>query len=193
MMKHPGVGIIGPRIVFTKNPEQTAHNANFVGGWTGRYYSKNSYEPIVCDWLYSTCCLVRKEVLEETGGFYPGYYILHEEVDFCLRAKRAGFLVVYYPKATAQHEVDLSQPKRERLYYLYRNKILLIKRNFPFPRRFPALSLVIFLGLPKYLIESMRFHKKIVFSELRLIFLSVWHGFINREGRLKKNDNSIDR
>jgi len=186
MLQCLNVGIIGPRIVYAKNPGQTAHNANFVSPWTGRYRSKDSGEPISCDWVNSTCCLVRKQVLEKTGGFYPGYYIAHAEVDFCLRTKKDGFGVIYFPQAVVQHEVDLRQPKRERLYYLYRNKLILIHRNFPLVRKITALSLILFFGLPKYLLESIKFHKKFVFSELGLIFLSVWHGFLGRIGFWKK-------
>lgn len=36
-------------------------------------------------------------------GFFPAYY---EEVDYCLRAKRAGFKTVYVPEATAVHHFN---------------------------------------------------------------------------------------
>ena len=189
MLNHYDVGIVGPRIVYAKNPRQTAHNANFVGGWTAKYWSKDSSQPVACDWVNSTCCLVRKEALEKIGGFYPEYYIAHAEVDFCLRAKKAGFQVVYYPEVIAQHEEDLNQVKRERLYYLYRNKLLLIHRNFPFIRKVTALSFILFFGLPKYLLESVKFHRRFVFAELGLIVLSVWHGFLYKTGKREKTFN----
>ena len=185
MVRHPSVGVIAPRCVYAADPKKTAHSANFVGTWTGRYWSKESNHPIQCDWVYSACCLARKEVLEKTGGFWPGYYFSHEDVDFCLQAKRAGFGVVCHPDAVARHEVDLSQPKRKHLYYLYRNKLILIRRNFPLLRKIVALSVVLFLGMPKYLLESIRFNKKAVWSEICLIFLSVWHGFLGKTGILK--------
>lgn len=183
---HPKVGIVGPRIVFAKNPSQTAHKANFVGGWTARYTNKETDQPIICDWVNSTCCLVRKEVLEKTGGFYPGYHISHQEVDFCLQVKKAGYLVVYNPLTIVQHQVNLSQPKRERLYYLYRNKMLVIQRNFPLFRKVVALSLIVLFGLPKYLLESIRFNKDFVSSELGTVFLAVRDGLLGKEGQKKE-------
>jgi|GEM_PF-537980 len=186
MLRDPKIGIIGPRIVHAENPKQTIYFANFIGGWTARYRSKESGEPIVCDWINSTCCLVKKKVLEEVGGFYPGYYTAHEEVDFCFRIKKLGFKVVYHPYAIAYHEIDLTQSKRERLYYLYRNKLLLIHRNFPLFRKIIAISLIFFFGLPKYLWESIRFNKKLAPSELKLIFLSFWHGLLGKIGSQKK-------
>ncbi|UCC94478.1 MAG: glycosyltransferase family 2 protein [Candidatus Omnitrophota bacterium] len=185
MVRYPHAGIVGPRIVYANNPKETAHGAHFVGGWTARYWSKDASGATACDWVYSTCMLARKEVLDETGGFYPGYYTAHEEVDFCLRAKKAGFQVVYQPSAVIQHEEDVRQIKRERLYYLYRNKLLLIHRNFSLPRKIVALSLALFFGLPKYLLESIKFHKGFAFSELTLIFLSIWHGILAKSGPRK--------
>jgi len=182
MIEHKDSGVVGPRIVFAKNPDKTAHSASFVGKWTGRYTEKDSNEPIECDWVNSTCCLVRKSAIEKTGGFYPGFYISHAEADFCLRVKKHGFKVIYNPLTTTQHDVDLSKPKRDRLYYGYRNKMLVINRNFSFIRKIFAFSLILVFGTPKYLLESIRFHKKIVFSELGMIFSSVLDGLTGKTG-----------
>jgi len=189
ILKHPNTGIVGPRIVYAKAPEKTAHYANFVNRWTAKYWIKESNEPIICDWVNSTCCLVKKEVLERINGFSPKYYISHAEVDFCLRAKKAGFQVVYNPQAIVQHEVNISKPKRERLYYLYRNKLLLIHRNFRFIQKVVAISLIIFLGTPKYLLESIRFHKGFLYSELYIIVLSIWHGLLGITGSRERKIN----
>jgi len=187
MLTNPQVGVVGPRIVYANEPTKVAHRANFVGGWTARYRDKDSLEPILCDWVYSICCLVRSSALKATGGFYPGFFISHQEVDFCLQVKKKGYLVVYNPQTIVHHQENLNPKKRKRLYYLYRNKMLLIHRNFPFFRRIIALSLIVILGLPKYLLESIRFHKGFVFSELGTIFIAVWDGLLGRTGSLIKD------
>lgn len=94
-----------------------------------------------------------------------------------------GYQIVYNPRTVVQHDVDFSRPPKERLYYLYRNKIVLIRRNFPFFQKVPALPLIVLFGLPKYLVESIRSHKSFVFSELGTIFLAVRDGFLGRVGK----------
>jgi len=182
MVRNPDVGVIGPRIVYARDPQQPSHNANFVSFLTGRYWESDSAEPIACDWVFSACCLVRKSALERVGGFYPGYYICHGEVDFCLRVKAAGFKVIYHPGVAVRHEEALHQFKRGRLYYLYRNKLLLIRRNFIFPRNLIALLFIFLFGLPRYLLESIKYNRKIAIGEIKLIFLSIWHGLLGITG-----------
>jgi len=179
---HSDAGVVGPRIVFAKNPDLTAHFAYFVGKWTGRFTEKDSKEPIDCDWLDPVCILVRRSIVQKTGGFWRGFYRSHEGTDFCLRVKKLGYKIVYYPKTSASHDTSFKRPQKERLYYLYRNKFLLIRRNFSSIRKIVALSLILLFGLPKYLGVSIKFNKKIVFSELILICFSVLDGLTGKTG-----------
>src|SRR4029079_9958104 len=47
----------------------------------------------------------RREVFERTGGFDKAYggSAIGEETDFCLRARRAGFRLVFEPRAALEH------------------------------------------------------------------------------------------
>lgn len=180
LLKNPGVGAVGPRIAVMSEPGIAAHKANFVS-WNGRYREKDSLEPLDCDWLNSTCLMVRASALGQAGGFYPGFYTAHEEVDFCLRLKRYGWRVVYLPGITVLHDIVPGRTKRERLYYLYRNKFLVFRRNFGL-FRFAIASLgTLAFGLPKYLLESLRAGGGR--GEISLILRAVVHGLLGREGR----------
>lgn len=177
---NPRAGAAGPRIAALSAPGITAHKANFVS-WAGRYTERDSGAPLDCDWLNSTCLMVRASALAQAGGFYPGFYTAHEEVDLCLRLKRAGWRVVYLPGVTVLHDITPGGTKRDRLYYLYRNKFLVFRRNFG-PLRFAAAALgTLFIGVPKYLLESLRTAG--VSGELAVILKAAAHGLLGREGR----------
>lgn len=47
--------------------------------------------------------LIKKEVIEKIGYLDDKYWIWFEEVDFCQRAKRAGFKTYYFPEAQIIH------------------------------------------------------------------------------------------
>ena len=49
------------------------------------------------------CMLMRRGVFEALGGFDEAHEIVNNDLDFCLRAHRAGKLVVYTPHATLVH------------------------------------------------------------------------------------------
>ncbi len=55
------------------------------------------------DWLVGAALLVRREVLEQIGGFDEGYFMYSEELDWCRRAKGAGWHIVYLPSARIVH------------------------------------------------------------------------------------------
>ncbi|OGS11229.1 MAG: hypothetical protein A2285_08990 [Elusimicrobia bacterium RIFOXYA12_FULL_57_11] len=180
LRENPGAGAAGPRIAVMADPGVTAHKANFVS-WAGRYSEKDSSTPLDCDWLNSTCLMVRAAALKSSGGFYAGFFTAHEEVDLCLRFKKDGWRVVYLPGLTVLHDIIPGATKRERLYYLYRNKFLVFRRNFGILRFTAAALAALVFGLPKYLAESLRSGGGR--AELLLILRGVLHGLLGREGR----------
>lgn len=182
LQSDPRSGAAGPKILSLDHPDQTVHGANFINPWTGRYSERDSPEPIPCDWLNSTCLMARRSAAEKVEGFWEGFFTAHEEVDYCLQIRRAGFEVSFVPQAKAYHAIDFSRPKRERFYYLYRNKILLIRRQFVGIRRITALLTAVLMGLPRYLVESISHNGLSRPGEFMLIIGAVWDGLLGRSG-----------
>ena len=58
------------------------------------------------------CMLMRREVFEEIGRFDEAHSVINNDLDFCLRAHRAGKLIVFTPHASLIHHELAS---RERL------------------------------------------------------------------------------
>ncbi len=48
-----------------------------------------------CDWLSGCFLMLRRQAVEEVGGFDAGYGKYFEDVDMCLRMARAGWRVMY--------------------------------------------------------------------------------------------------
>ncbi len=55
------------------------------------------------DWLVGAALMVRREALEQIGDFDEGYFMYSEELDWCRRAKDAGWRIVYLPAAQIIH------------------------------------------------------------------------------------------
>ena len=56
-----------------------------------------------CDWVSGACMAIRREVLQGVGLLDEGYFLYFEEVDFCLRARRAGWSCWSVPNARIMH------------------------------------------------------------------------------------------
>jgi GT2 family glycosyltransferase len=70
-----------------------------------RYYvqDKGDSEEQDIDWLVGACLLIRREAWEQVGPLDENIFMYSEELDWCRRAKTAGWRVVYVPWATVVH------------------------------------------------------------------------------------------
>ena len=59
-------------------------------------------------YLTGCCLLARREVWEKVGPLDERYFIYAEDVDWCLRARRAGYGLLFVPTARLWHEVSAS-------------------------------------------------------------------------------------
>ena len=61
-------------------------------------------EPVEADWLLGAFLLMRREMLDEVGGWYGGYRHYVEDIDLCYRAMRVGWERWYVPAARVTHD-----------------------------------------------------------------------------------------
>jgi len=184
MENDPDAGAMGPRVVYAKDPAKTAHFPNFVNSVTGFYTSREVSAATDCDWLIACCVCFRRQALEKAGGFDVSFVSSHQEVDLCLKIKAAGCRIVYNPGLVVTHDIAEKKRKPGRLYYLYRNKFLVIRKNFNFPWNVTATLAALFLGFPKYVLDSLACNRGVNIVELRLIVRAVADGLRGRDGRM---------
>ena len=55
------------------------------------------------EFLVGAVLLVRRQLIDEIGGFDERFFMYNEEVDFCYRARAAGWKVVFSPDAEFVH------------------------------------------------------------------------------------------
>ena len=56
------------------------------------------------DFVTGAAFAIRREVIETAGLLDEGFFMYFEDADWCVRARRFGFRVVYVPQATAVHD-----------------------------------------------------------------------------------------
>jgi GT2 family glycosyltransferase len=56
-------------------------------------------EPAPADWMLGAFLLLRREMVDELGGFDPGFRLYGEDIDLCYRAAEAGWERWYVPAA----------------------------------------------------------------------------------------------
>jgi len=133
------IGILSPRILYHEQPERTWHLA---ARWRPclpmPVNIRQAGAPIVeADFVSGCAMMLRREALEQLGGFDPAYFMYGEDVDLCLRAKASGYRIVAVPPARIWHKVSLSAAKvsAETRYWQTRNQIRVYRRHLTGVRR----------------------------------------------------------
>jgi len=107
---------------------------------------------LVVDAVSACLILVKREVFDAIGLFDEDYFFGFEDLDFCLRARRAGFETILARDAVAYHEGgrSIGATSPDRLYFAARNHLLLASRTRPEssgPRRLCRLATIVMLNL----------------------------------------------
>ena len=81
------------------------------------------------DYVTGCAILVKREVLERIGLLDERFFIYFEETEWCARARRAGFRVVYVPWARLWHKITPTARAHSRryLYLMARNRLLYLR------------------------------------------------------------------
>lgn len=75
-----------------------------LAGRRALYRSGSLTETQDRDWVAGTCMLMRRRALEEVGGFDEAYFLYAEDIDWCRRAREAGWRVTVVHGAVATHD-----------------------------------------------------------------------------------------
>ena len=111
----PGVGLAAPAVV---NPggsvECTARRfpspAGIVLKLAGIDDGAVPYRiggiPVRPDWVAGMFHLVRSDAFAGVGGFDEGYHLYYEDVDLCVRLRKAHYEVLFCPEVTIVHDAQ---------------------------------------------------------------------------------------
>jgi GT2 family glycosyltransferase/glycosyltransferase involved in cell wall biosynthesis len=136
----PRTGIAAPVMLARSDPGRVASLGMSYSSATGRMFhggfgmatkSLDLSADLVVDGVAGALMLIRREVFDAIGLFDEDYFFTFEDLDFCLRARRAGFLSVVAWRAKAYHQGgrSIGADSPSRLYYAARNHLLMARRG----------------------------------------------------------------
>jgi GT2 family glycosyltransferase len=140
MESSPDIGLVGSKILYFADKDVIWSAGGDVNLWAGitrhrgiRRKDSGEYDKQV-DVGYLTGCalMARKELIESIGFLDPAYYMYGEDADWCLRARKAGFRVVYVPASRVWHKVSLSSGgefSATKMYQKTRSNVRLLGRH----------------------------------------------------------------
>ena len=97
-------------------------------------------EPIEIFWATGACMFVKAAKFHELGGFDADFFAHMEEIDFCWRAKHAGYKIMVCPQSKVFHVGGGTLPKQSsfKTYLNMRNNISMLYKNLPSKQLVPV-------------------------------------------------------
>ena len=137
----PNIGIVCPKIRFAwdTNPIQFAgytplssitvrnHSIGFGEEDHGQYDTAHP-----TPYAHGAAMLIKREALEKVGLMPECFFLYYEELDWSMMFTRAGYKIWYDPACTVYHKESQATGQHSplRTYYIVRNRLLLVKRNW---------------------------------------------------------------
>ena len=169
-------GLLSPQILHMGRPGKAWYQGGTFSLWSGipRQGHRRRAMPLGCrprEVDYATGCamLIRPAVIRRVGSFDRELFAYCEDLDLSIRARRAGFRVLFVPASLVYHDVS-DEPRRAalRIYYSTRNLIEVMRKHAPwykwfsfgvnFLARWVGFFVVLALvrGQPRYLTALVR-------------------------------------
>lgn len=89
----------------------------------GLLLKKPKLRYVETDFITGSLMLVKKEVIDKIGVFDESYFLYYEDVDFCMRARRADFKVGIDSGLIYTHYEFSKKDNPKKGYYLTRNRL----------------------------------------------------------------------
>ncbi|MBL7085737.1 MAG: glycosyltransferase [Candidatus Cloacimonetes bacterium] len=173
--KREDIGFVGPKMYYYKDKKRIWYagaKINLITSKTtyiginkvdkGQFNKIKEVEHIPNLWL------VKREVIDKIGGLDEIYVMTYGESDWPMRAKEAGFKIMFCPSAITYHDVpppkerkglrkSIGFDNKYRIYYVARNRTIFMKKFSKLPHFLiylfiflPIITLIYLFNLIKY-------------------------------------------
>lgn len=112
-------------------------------------------------WASGASLFIRAELFKKVGGLDNDFFAHMEEIDLCWRLKSMGYKILVNPKSIVYHVGGGTLPNNSpaKIFFNYRNNLLLLLKNLPKNRIIPIIfSRMILDGLSAFVyFASLKF------------------------------------
>lgn len=152
LKRNPKVGIAGPQQVFPDGRWQRSYGdvpgllcsiKNLLGITSARHFLRTLTWPWFrwdrrareVGYVDGAVMAIRREAFEDVGGFDENFFFYGEDADFCMRLRKAGWKVVFLPKARVIHVRGGCStkvcPDDRFLRLQVQSNVLFLKKHYP--------------------------------------------------------------
>lgn len=175
---NPRIGIVGPMVYHYDEPDviQSA-GGRMDRSWRTWHLAQNELDhgqfttPHVVEWISGCAIMIRRAVIEQVGGLDERFFYYWEETEWCLRARKRGWMIMHIPEAKLWHKgVQRNyQPGSNVTYYSTRNRFLMLSKH-----RAPIMAWIVAWGQTLKTLVSWSIKPR--WGAMRSHKLAMWQG-----------------
>lgn len=146
-----------------------------IGIGLAQYGSTPTQKEVVA--VTGSALLIRSEVFTRVGGWTELYDYYFEDIDLCLKVRRAGWTVVNEPAAVVYHAVSATTglDSEWKNFLFWRNRLLLALLHWPFGLLLRTVfPIVVIDGIVAQLWQDSRLQRKALMGALRRLPKIAW-------------------
>lgn len=184
------IGMAGPKILCFPEKTRIYQPYGKINYYLqiGRLSLNRIVEPTKVDWVCGAALFVRTETIKKAGLLDTNFFLYFDEADFCERAKKAGYKIVYVPHSIVYHDISRSFShgmNPVQLYYVTRNELLFARKH---------LNLLVFfpLWIPRFILRLSKYSMKTRDAEIAKAILRGFLDFTrNKYGKAYARDKTF--
>jgi GT2 family glycosyltransferase len=200
----PNIGVVGPKIYYYDFQGRT-NIINFAGEdlipwklkgirYGYKQVDKAQYDTIrSVDKIDGACMLIKRDVLSRVGLLDSNLFLYWEETDFCVRAKKRGYRLLYVPTSMVWHKVPPSMGfyKPSTSYHFNKSRLIFVNKNL---KEIDQLKFLLYFLFYRLWVELGYFLLHVNINALILTVRGIIDGFkILVSSRIHESNNTWSR
>ena len=188
METHADAGMASPKVMYPDNVTIQYAGARRISPVTGRGKRLGLFEKdkgqynanYKTDLGHGAALIIPKKIADLVGPMPEIYFLYYEEHDWCEQVKRLGYVMYYIGESYIIHKESISTGGGEsplKVYYLTRNRLLFMRRNFSGLPFLLGLLFFLFISTPKSLLKYLLQGK---FQLMKSFLSGIWWNVANR-------------
>lgn len=187
--KNENVAVVSPKIKYFDQPEML----QYVGYTEMNYFTARNkqlgqfekdngqYDNIVTEtgFAHGAAMMVKREAIDKAGMMAENFFLYYEEMDWCDHIKHAGYKIWVNTSALIFHKESVSVGKKSALkeYFMNRNRILFIRRNAPFFKRWIFYFYFVLVVAPRNIIAYIKSEDA---NFITMLLKAIWWNITNK-------------
>jgi GT2 family glycosyltransferase len=129
--KHSDTGIVSPALKHSGGYDWGGKYSALTGMVKHLNWPNRPKTILSVDHIAGAAMLISRQLVAQIGLFDERFFLYYEDLDYCLRAKRAGYSIRINPAVVASHKTSSGTNSFQRTLYQWKSHVKFVTKYLP--------------------------------------------------------------